>query len=88
MGQNKSFITHAAVMYSNGEVLEGKNYNKIHNLARKFGFSGEHIKGFTNTSGEFVLPQDAAVIASESGQVTRAVAELEPDDLWPGLPIE
>jgi hypothetical protein len=81
----KSFITHAAIMFSNGEVVEGTEYQAINNLARRIGFSGERIDGFVNSSGEFVLPQDAAEIALKSGQIKAPIKELVPDDLWPPL---
>jgi hypothetical protein len=67
------FITHAAIMFSNGEVVEGKSYHSITSLAQKIGISGERIHGFLDSSGEFVLPHDAAVIAMESGQLTKEV---------------
>jgi polyhydroxyalkanoate synthesis regulator protein len=82
------FITHAAIMYSNGEVLTGRNYQKINYLAQKIGFGGEHINGFTNSYGEFVLPHEAAAIATHSGQIKQEVQELAPDDLWPVLVYE
>lgn len=86
MGQyDKQCITNAAIMYQNGEVLEGKNYHKINSLANRLGISGDRIHGFLNSSGEFVLPIDAAQIATESGQLKKPVSELSPDDLWPTL---
>lgn len=77
------YIIHAAIMYSNGEVLEGRDYHSITTLAQKIGFPKEHIHGFMCSDGEFVLPQDAALIATNSGQLNRQVEELTPDDLWP-----
>lgn len=90
MGQfaSKQFIAHAAIMFSNGEVVEGTEYHKILSLSHKIGYHGEHINGFTNSSGEFVLPQDAAVIAVASGQVKTPLDVLFPDDLWPPLIVD
>lgn len=82
------FITNAAIMYQNGDVLEGKSYHKIHALAQKLGLSGEHICGFVDSSGEFVLPREAAIIASNSGQLVSHVVDLSPDDLWAPLQID
>lgn len=70
-------------MYSNGEVLEGRDYHSITILAQKIGFPKEHIYGFMSSSGEFMLPQDAAMVAVNSGQINRQLKELTPDDLWP-----
>lgn len=77
------FITHAAIMFSNGEVVEGTQYQSIQHLSRKIGFAGEHINGFTDSSGDFVLPKDAAKVAFKAGQIKTPVDELNPDDLWP-----
>lgn len=78
-------ITRAALMYSDGEVFEGFSYTNISSLARKLGYSGEPIRGFIDSAGEFLLPHDAAVTAEKSGQITKSVSELSPDDLWPGV---
>lgn len=85
MGQSKSYIIHAAIMYSNGEVLEGRDYHSITILAQKIGFPKERIYGFINSSGDFVLPQEAAIIAVNAGQINRHLKDLTPDDLWPVL---
>jgi hypothetical protein len=82
------YITRAAIMYSNGEIFEGRDYHKINQLARKFGCQGEHINGFTSSTGQFLLPNEAAVIAAIAGQVKSRIEELAPDDLWPTLPID
>jgi hypothetical protein len=76
-------ITRAAIMYSNGEVLEGWNYHAIGNLARRLGYTGESIHGFINSEGDFMLPKEAAVVAYDAKQVSQPVTELLPDDLWP-----
>jgi len=75
------FITKAAIMYSNGEVVEGHDYSRIDLTARKLGFFGDKIEGFITSSGEFVLPTEAAEIASQSGQVSN-IAKLAPEHLW------
>lgn len=77
------FITHAAIMFSNGEVFEGRDYHHINQLANKIGFAGERILGFLDSTGEFQLPVDAAKIALKAGQITEPVDELTPSDLWP-----
>lgn len=77
-------ITKAAIMYSNDEVVEGKDYSHIALLARKLGITDEKYRGFMTSSGEFVLPSDAARIAVESCQLRSAIIdELSPEDLWP-----
>lgn len=78
-------IVRAAIMYSNGEVVEGRDYQTINSLAYKLGLTGEHINGFLNSSGEFMLPKDAAAIALESGQIQQPIEELQPIDVWPSL---
>lgn len=78
-------ITRAALMFSDGEVFEGFNYTIIGNLARKLGYGGESIRGFLDSSGEFILPHDAAVTAEKAGQITTPVSELSPEDLWSNL---
>lgn len=77
------FIIHAAIMFSNGEIVEGSEYHSIGLLARKIGFLGEHINGFVTNTGEFVLPQEAVSIALQSGQIKASVDLLTPEDLWP-----
>lgn len=79
------FITRAAIMYSNGGVLGGWNYQAIRQLAGMVGHSGDYINGFLTNSDEFVLPKDAAAIALNSGQIKKPLDELSPDDLWPTL---
>jgi hypothetical protein len=78
-------IVRAAIMYSNGEVVEGRDYQSINSLAYKLGLSGDHINGFLNSSGEFVLPKDAAAIALKSGQIKKSTDELQPTDIWPSV---
>lgn len=77
-------ITRAAIMFSNGEILEGHNYGDISSMANKISFSGDKIRGFTTSTGEFVLPQEAAKIAVEAGQINSQLDVLAPEDLWPG----
>lgn len=74
-------------MYSNGEIVEGWDYQKILYQAQKIGFSGDHINGFTNSAGEFILPEEAASIAAHAGQIKTEVEALSPDDLWPRLAV-
>lgn len=82
------YIVRAAIMYSNG-VVEGRAYGHIESLARKLGFTGDKVEGFLTTSGEFVLPQEAAKIAFDSGQIKEAKDTLTPDQLWPqGMILE
>lgn len=82
------FITKAAIMFSNGEILEGRDYGYIGRIARKLGFSGERIEGFLTSSGEFVLPHEAAAIAMNSGQVKEEIITLTPDHLWSSRGVE
>lgn len=79
------FITHAAIMFSNGEIVEGTEYHAVRTLVHKIGLSGEHINGFVTSYGDFVLPEDAAMVALKSGQIKIPVSELSSDDLWPSL---
>lgn len=81
-------ITRAAIMFSNGEILEGHNYGDISNIANKIGFSGDKIYGFTTGAGDFVLPVEAAKIALDAGQIKSDFGSLMPEDLWPGMADE
>ena len=76
-------ITRAAIMYANGEVLEGRNYGEIASLGSKLGLCGEKILGFLTNSEQFVLPEEAAKIAIESKQISSVEDTLSPEDLWP-----
>lgn len=76
-------ITRAAIMYPNGEFVEGHSYGDILKLSNKLNFYGEKIYGFVTSYGEFVLPKDAAQIALEAGQIPILKEELTPEDLWP-----
>lgn len=82
------FIIKAAIMFSNGEVLEGRNYSDIVSLASKIGVNGERINGFLTSSGDFVLPEEAAKIAFSSGQLRESTEGLAPEDLWPSIGVE
>ena len=75
-------IVRAAIMFSNGEVVEGFNYSSISGIASKLGFGGEKIHGFVTSSGEFVLPKEAGIIALKARQIKMVVHELTPDMLW------
>lgn len=81
-------ITRAAIMFMNGEVVEGHTYTEITVISRKLGLSGEHFNGFTTSTGDFVWPSEAADIALVAGQVPEPVEELMPDDLWPMYVID
>lgn len=76
-------ITRAAIMFSNGEIVEGHNYGDIATIANKLSFFGDKLYGFVTSYGEFVLPAEAAVIAITAGQITSIIYELKPEDLWP-----
>ena len=76
-------IIKAAIMYSNGDILEGRDYSTITHLGHRLGYSGERINGFVTSSGKFVLPGEAAVIAVKAGQVESVLGELTPEKLWP-----
>lgn len=74
-------ITRAAIMFSNGEIFEGRSYSSVTEIARKLSYNGEHIRGFVTSSGEFVLPAEAAKIAYEAGQIPNLKENLEPEDI-------
>lgn len=78
-------ITRAAIMFSNGEVLEGHTYSTILSLAHKLSFNGDKIYGFVTSSGQFVLPKEAATIATKAGQITTVIGVLTPEQLWPSF---
>lgn len=78
-------ITRAAIMFQNGETVEGHDYGAIATLANKLSFSGEKINGFVTSTGEFVLPEEAATIALKAKQIAGKVDRLTPDMLWPWL---
>jgi hypothetical protein len=81
-------IIKAAIMFENGETVEGHDYGHISSLAQKLGIRGERVLGFMTSSGEFVLPGEAAVIAVESGQLKSVLGPLTPDMLWKTAEIE
>lgn len=81
-------ITKAAIMYSDGVVLEGHSYGDIAYLASKLSMGGDRIEGFVTSSDEFVLPTEAAIIAVNSGQVKEVAEKLTPEDLWPTMNLE
>ena len=76
-------ITRAAIMYSNGEVLDGRNYGEITSLGAKLGLYGDKVLGFLTNSEKFVLPEEAAEIAVGSRQIDEPQDTLSPEDLWP-----
>jgi len=76
-------IIRAAIMFQNGEVVEGHDYGQIATLGNKLSFTGDRIHGFTTSSGIFVLPHEAVEIALEAGQIAERVDELTPDMIWP-----
>lgn len=78
-------IIKAAIMFDNGEVVEGQDYSRITTLAHKLSFKGDKVHGFMTSTGEFVLPDEAAKIALEAKQITAEVDQLTPDMLWPHL---
>lgn len=76
-------ITRAAIMFSNGEIVEGHNYASISTIAHKLSYMGDKIFGFITSTGDFVLPQEANDIALEAGQISTPNEDLKPEDLWP-----
>lgn len=78
-------IIRAAIMYQNGEVVEGQDYGRITTLANRLSFSGDKVHGFMTSTGEFVLPTEAATIALNAKQIAGKVDQLTPDMLWPHL---
>lgn len=70
-------------MYSNGEILEGRDYSSITHLGHRLGYSGDRINGFVTSSGNFVLPGEAAVIAVKAKQIDSVIGVLTPEKLWP-----
>lgn len=75
-------ITRAAIMFSDGEILEGYDYGKINSLSNRLGVQGDKVYGFVTSSDDFVLPDEAAKIAVEAGQLDKKVDNLRPEDLW------
>lgn len=76
-------ITKAAIMFQNGEIVEGHSYGQISTLAHKLSFTGDKIHGFMTSKGEFVLPNEAVEIAFEAKQIAERVDELTPDMISP-----
>lgn len=77
-------IVRAAIMFSNGEVLEGRDYGHILWLAQLLNYPlGSKKEGFMTSSGDFVLPKKASSIAVKAGQIETTVNKLLPEDLWP-----
>lgn len=75
-------------MYSNGVVIEGRDYGRISNIAHRLSFPSEKIDGFITSAEEFVLPQEAAVIAVQAGQLPEIPEQLTPEQLWPLMEME
>ena len=75
-------------MFSNGEIIEGHDYGAIATIASKLSFTGDKILGFVTGGGDFVLPDEAAVIAFSEKQIPTEVEELKPEDLWPAMGVE
>lgn len=76
-------ITKAAIMFQNGEVLEGHSYGEISILGNKLSLTGLKIHGFLTSSDVFVLPSEGALIAFEAGQISEKTENLTPEMLWP-----
>lgn len=76
-------ITRAAILFMDGETVEGHSYSQIIGMANKLGFKGEHFNGFITSAGEFVWPTEAADIALVAGQIKAPVDELTPEDIFP-----
>jgi hypothetical protein len=76
-------ITRAAIMFSNGEIVEGHSYSAVLTVANRMGFDGEKIYGFITSSDDFVLPKEAAEIAKKAGQIKTVIGVLTPEMLWP-----
>lgn len=81
-------IVRAAIMFSNGEVVEGHEYGSIVSMANKLSIQGDRIYGFTTGTGEFVLPNEAAEIAVKAKQIEKVDDVLKPEDLWPQYVME
>jgi len=82
------FITKAAIMYQNGQVIEGKDYGQIKKVARKLDYPTEMIEGFVTSSGDFVTPREAMGIAINVQQIQSDLDELTPELLWPVERVE
>lgn len=76
-------IVRAASIYATGDLVEGYDYCKISYIAKNIGLNCDKIDGFVTSYGDFVLPDDAAKIALESGQIKEPTKTLNPEDLWP-----
>jgi hypothetical protein len=81
-------IIKAAIMFENGETVEGHDYGHISSLAQKLSLRGERVLGFMTSSGEFVLPDEAVEIALNSGQIAERVDALIPEMLWKDTVVE
>lgn len=77
-------IVKAAIMFSNGEILEGYNYGNIMATARKLSYaSADCIHGYMTSEGDFVLPYQAASIAVHAQQTAQLHKDFSPEHLWP-----
>lgn len=75
-------------MYSNGVVLEGRDYGHIIELGHKLSYPDEdRITGFITHTGEFVLPSEAAEIAVRSKQLKEKLSVVTPEVLWPATEV-
>lgn len=79
------FVKRAAILYEDGEVFEGKDYPTIYNLARQLGAHGEGIRGFIDSSDNFINAETALELAKAAHQLPEDYAgELYPEDIFGG----
>lgn len=81
-------IVRAAIMFSNGEIVEGHDYGHITSISHKLSIAGDKIYGFITSKGDFVLPADATAIAVKANQIPQTEEPLKPEDIWPEYVME
>ena len=63
------YIIRAAIMFEHGGLVQGKDYGSITALAKKISHSGDYIRGYVLSDGEFIPEEEAYAFAKESGQL-------------------
>lgn len=83
------FIKNAAILYRRGELLQGKSYAKITNMAHRMGITSGYIYGYMDSSDNFIDRNQALVIAKAAGQVAEDfVGPLYPEDIFGVVEVE
>lgn len=80
-------ITHAAILYPNGDIeISCRHYKIIQRQAERGirSVGAQVVQGFIDSDGNFLTRDQAKQVAVLSGQIPKThVGELYSEDLWP-----